>query len=107
VIKLKETINQCYELIKKAESKRNMMMQKHYSISNKIDEMTELIGKPEHPEIKKLEQQLIIVEEEMREQEQQYETNDDEVLTPQRALKYLQLIMRFLQLLCENHNINL
>ena len=67
VLKLKETINTCYELIKKTEVKRNMMMQKHYSISNKIEEMIELIGNPEHAEIKKLEQQLIIVEEEMRE----------------------------------------
>lgn len=32
VIKLKENINTCYELIKKTEAKRNMMMQKHYSI---------------------------------------------------------------------------
>jgi hypothetical protein len=30
-------------------------MQKHYSISNKIEEMIELIGNPEHNEIKKLE----------------------------------------------------
>jgi hypothetical protein len=30
-----------------------------------------------------------MVEEEMREQEQQFQTNDQEVLTPQRALKYL------------------
>lgn len=64
-------------------------MQKHYSISNKIDEMTELIGNPEHNEIKKLEQQLMIVEEEMKESESQYETADDEVLTPARALSYL------------------
>jgi hypothetical protein len=56
VQKLKETINTCYDLIKKSESKRNLLMQKHYSISNKIDEMTELIGNPEHNEIKKLEQ---------------------------------------------------
>lgn len=48
-----------------------------------------------------------MVEEEMRDQELQYETSDDDVLTPQRALKYLQLIMRFLQLLCENHNLSL
>ena len=82
-------------------------MQKHYSISNKIDEMTELIGNPEHNEIKKLEQQLMIVEEEMKESESQYETADDEVLTPARALSYLQTIMRFLQLLCENHNLKL
>lgn len=55
VIKLKENINTCYELIKKTEVKRNMMMQKHYSISNKIEEMIELLGNPEHNEIKKLE----------------------------------------------------
>jgi hypothetical protein len=42
-------------------------MQKHYSITNKIEEMTELIGDPENSEIKKLEQQLMIVVEEMRE----------------------------------------
>ncbi len=55
VLKLKENINTCYELIKKTEVKRNMMMQKHYSISNKINEMIELIGDSEHSEIKKLE----------------------------------------------------
>lgn len=43
----------------------------------------------------------------MRDQELQYETNDEEVLTPKRALKYLQMIFRFMQLLCENHNIHL
>jgi hypothetical protein len=56
VIKLKENINQCYDLIKKTEAKRNMLMQKHYSVSNKITEMTELIGRDDHPDIKKLEQ---------------------------------------------------
>jgi hypothetical protein len=61
VLKMKETINTCYELIKKSESKRNLLLQKHYSIQNKIDEMTELIGNAEHNEIKKLEQQLMIV----------------------------------------------
>lgn len=58
--------------------------------------MTEFLGREDHPEIKKLEQQLIMVEEDMRDQELQYETSDDDVLTPQRALKYLKLIMRFL-----------
>ena len=107
VQKLKETINQCYELIKKSETKRNILMQKHYSITNKIEEMTELIGDPENTEIKKLEQQLMIVVEEMREQESQYETADTEVLTPTRALSYLQIVLRFMQLLCENHNLEL
>jgi arginine utilization protein RocB len=55
VQKVKENINMCYELIKKSETKRNILMQKHYSINNKIEEMTELIGNPEHQEIKKLE----------------------------------------------------
>ena len=54
-------------MIKKCETKRNILMQKHYSITNKIEEMTELIGDPENNEIKKLEQQLMIVVEEMRE----------------------------------------
>jgi hypothetical protein len=49
----------------------------------------------------------MIVEEEMREMESQYETADPEVLTPQRALSYLQIILRFMQLLCENHNLDL
>ena len=69
--------------------------------------MTELIGDPENTEIKKLEQQLMIVVEEMREQESQYETADTEVLTPTRALSYLQIVLRFMQLLCENHNLEL
>lgn len=43
----------------------------------------------------------------MKEAESQYETADEEVLTPARALSYLQTIMRFLQLLCENHNLKL
>jgi len=55
VLKLKETITTCYELIKKSEARRNILMQKHYSISNKIEEMIELIGNSEHNEIKKLE----------------------------------------------------
>ena len=43
----------------------------------------------------------------MKEAESQYETADDEVLTPARALSYLQIVLRFLQLLCENHNLKL
>jgi hypothetical protein len=35
-------------MIKKTEIKRNMLMQKHYSISKKVEEMVELIGDPEH-----------------------------------------------------------
>ena len=55
VTKLKDTINECYTLIKTTEARRNVMMSKQYSISNKIEEMIELIGHSEHVEIKKLE----------------------------------------------------
>lgn len=43
----------------------------------------------------------------MNDLETSLESNDEEVLTPARALRYLQLILRFMQLLCENHNIHL
>lgn len=69
VLKLKETINQCYAVIKLTESKRNIMMAKQFSIRNKIDEMVLFMGTSENNEIKKLEQQLFLVEEEMREAE--------------------------------------
>lgn len=55
VLKFKDNINDCYDLIKRTETKRNVLMQKQYSLSKKIEEMTELIGNPEHVEIKKLE----------------------------------------------------
>lgn len=55
VLKLKDNINDCYDLIKRTETKRNVIMQKQYSLSKKIEEMIELIGNPEHVEIKKLE----------------------------------------------------
>ena len=55
VLKLKDNINDCYDLIKRTETKRNVLMQKQYSLSKKIEEMIELIGNPEHVEIKKLE----------------------------------------------------
>ena len=89
VLKLKETITECYELIKKTEIQRNVMMQKQYSLSGRIEELTNLVGNPEHPEVKKLEQQLMVIEDEMQEFELQFETNDSEVLTPKRALSYL------------------
>jgi len=53
-LKLKDEINQCWELIKRSETKKNVLMQKQYSIGQKLQEMTELIGNPEHNEIKKL-----------------------------------------------------
>lgn len=36
-----------------------------------------------------------------------FEATDASVLTPARALRYLQRILRFMQLLCENHNLDL
>ena len=47
LMKIKEAIYQCFDLIKRTEVKRNMLMQKHHSISNKIEEMIELLGDPE------------------------------------------------------------
>jgi|LauGreDrversion4_2_1035121.scaffolds.fasta_scaffold256831_1 hypothetical protein len=49
----------------------------------------------------------MIVQEEMATLEAGYESVDEAVLTPARALRYLRRILRFMQLLCENHNLNL
>lgn len=94
-------------MIKMYESKLNMIMSKQYSFKSKIDEMIEMIGDPDHPEVLKLQTQLSNIENERLELEASQESSDDNVLTPTKALSYLQLILRFMQLLCENHNINL
>jgi len=41
-------------MIKMYESKLNMIMSKQYSFKSKIDEMIEMIGDPDHPEVLKL-----------------------------------------------------
>lgn len=49
----------------------------------------------------------MVVNEKMEMLEALFESTDDQVLTPSRALRYLRRIFRFMQLLCENHNLNL
>ena len=48
-----------------------------------------------------------MLEDEIKEQDDQAEVKDSSALTPNKALKSLQIILRFFQLLCENHNGNL
>jgi len=58
-------------------------------------------------EVKKQEEQEKLIEEEIRELDLKQGSKDEDELTPHLALQNLKKLLRFIQLLCENHNPNL
>jgi len=62
----------------------------------------------EDEEFKKMDEQKKVLEEEIKDTEyMEDEIVDGEELTLSRAIDNFGVLLRFLQLLCENHNINL
>ena len=102
---MQEIIKENFEIIIKEEHKRNELQLTVIRIENKIEELNASLDSPESEmELKKQEDALKIVEEEIKDFELRNEQKDEEELTPKRALVSLKNILRFMQLLCENHN---
>ena len=92
--------NECFELIKKKSIKRNNKMSKIQMTQLLMDDLD-----PEDEEYQKLADQVKIDEELIKDTEYiEDEERIGETLTFSRAIDNLQVLLRFTQLLCENHN---
>jgi len=102
-------ITESFELVKKNQVKRNTKSAKIATIDSQLLELGEGMGLPVDDEddiVKKLEEQKKSLEEEIKDTEYILDENRDaEELTFSRALEKLTVLLRFLQLMCENHNI--
>ena len=98
-------IIESFELVKKNQVKRNTKAAKIATLEQQIEEMGELEDEEDLEFKKKIEEQKKGLEEEIKDTEYvQDENRDAEELTLSRAIENLIIYLRFLQLLCENHN---
>ena len=101
--KIYNLMSECFEVIKKKAIKRNAKMSKIKIIDIQLEELEE--EDEEHQKLmeqKKLDEEMIKDTEYIDDEERVGET-----LTFSRALDDLSLLLRFTQLLCENHNLDL
>ena len=101
--KIYNMMNECFEVIKKKSIKRNTKMSKINIISIQLEELDE--HDEEYAKLmdqKKLDEELIKDTEYIDDEERIGET-----LTFSRAIDNMQVLLRFTQLLCENHNLDL
>jgi hypothetical protein len=106
-------LNDAFESMKKTQYKRNEQKLKLIQINNKIEEL-KAVSEPNkliRKELEKTIEQKRVIEEDIgrtdcdeNENPATYTTND---LTVKRAINISKITLRFLQLLCENHNPNL
>lgn len=94
---------ECFEVIKKKAVKRNSKMGR----IKLLEEQLELLDEEDEEYLKlmgqkKLDEELIKDTEYINDEERVGET-----LTFSRAIDNLSVLLRFTQLLCENHNLNL
>ena len=95
--------NECFEIIKKKSIKRNTKMNKIQLLELQMEELQETDEEYQKlADQKKLDEELIKDTEYIDDEERVGET-----LTFSRAIDNLQVILRFTQLLCENHNLDL
>lgn len=101
--KIYQLMCECFELIKKKSIKRNQKMSKIILLDLQLEALAE--NDEEHQKLmdqKKLDEDLIKDTEYIDDEERVGET-----LTFSRAIDNLQILLRFTQLLCENHNLDL
>ena len=100
--KIKEMLVECFDVIKRSQFKRNTKKSKINEIDQKIEyELNEDVQK-------KYEEQRKVLEEDIKETE--YIPDEDrvgETLSISRAIDTINILLRFIQLLCENHNLAL
>ena len=101
------------EFMKKTQVKRNELKLKLIQVNNRIEELNaiDVHTKVSKQELLKCKEQQRVLEEDIEstklnenENPATYTTNK---LTVRRACDNSSIILRFMQLLCENHNINL
>ena len=105
--KLKEMLVECFDVIKRSQFKRNTKMQKISEIDQKIADMVEFEEIDEDQQ-KKFDAQKKVLEDDIV--ETTYIADEDrvgETLSVSRAIDTFNILLRFIQLLCENHNLDL
>lgn len=112
IVSVFNQIQECFELIKKNQVKRNQKSQKIMTIEMQLEEFDGMVMDEEDEDvqemIQKLRDQRRGLEEEIKDTEYIADENRDaEELTLSRAIENLILMLRFIQLLAENHNLNL
>ena len=105
LLKIQEMLTECFDLIKKTQVKRNNKYNKIVDLETRRDE----IDKEEDEEsYAKLEEQRRVLLDDIRDTE--YHPDEDRVgeeLSVSRAIDTITILLRFIQLLCENHNLAL
>lgn len=98
----------CFEIIKKNQTKRNQKKAKIISLDQTIAEMDLVMDeeeKADDEDYQKFTDQRKGLEDEIKDTEYVGdELRDGEEMTLSRAIENIRVILRFLQLLCENHN---
>lgn len=94
--------------MKKNQIKRNVKCAKIIGIDFTLQEMLDRHVEEDDEELCKLQEQRKALEDEIKDTEFiQDELRDGEEMTLSRAIENIRVILRFLQLLCENHNIHM
>jgi len=97
---------ECLEVIKKNQIKRNQKSAKIISIKSTLDEMIDKNIEEDNDELKKLREHFLALEDEIKDTEFiQDEIREGEEMTLSRAIQNLIITLKFLKLLCENHNL--
>ena len=105
---LYDQLQECFEVIKKNQIKRNAKSAKIISINLTLQELREKNVDADDEDLMKLQEQHKMLEDEIKDTVYiDDELRDGEEMTLSRAIQNFNVILRFLQLLCENHNINL
>ena len=96
---------ECFDLIKKSQVKRNTKYNKIVDLDTKLEELDE---EEDEESYKKFAEQKRVLLDDIKDTE--YIPDEDRVgeeLSLSRAIDTITKLLRFIQLLCENHNIHL
>ena len=105
MLKVYDMVYECFELIKKRQQKR---IQKRSKIIDLESRMEELDPQEDEEDLGKLEDQKTVILEDIV--DTIYVPCEDRIgeeLTLSRAIDNISILLRFIQLLCENHNYEL
>jgi hypothetical protein len=91
-LSLKDILVQNFEIIRNHETKRNKILLKKYNLSKREDGEEEAAAEEDEEDIL---------------EDDEEEKADEEDPSPQQATRIIIRLLRFMQLLCENHNLNL
>ena len=95
---------ECFDLIKKTQVKRNNKYNKIVELDRQLEELEE----DDEENMNKFEEQKRVLLDDIKDTE--YISDEDRVgeeLSVSRAIDTITILLRFIQLLCENHNLHL